>query len=860
MEKKGQVTIYVAVGIVILIIVSLSVYIFSQTLKTSGGEETQTTQFNIEGLNEYVLNCFSNVSYETINAVYHNGGYVTPPEILLLNYYNTNVTCLYCNSNNMLTLTDVENQINNYLTGNPQFIQCINDFQPFKDKKFNIISEPMNVKTEISDRNIAVILTYPLTITKGEDVDTLNTFTIIDNRELGLVFKAVKDRLNEKALGQEFDIGDYIVNNPEIKIEGQFFDYDSSSDFERLQYYTINQPENIFVFGLYEPLENPLISANKCCIDDSLCYQGINNCLGEEVSSSCESLSQCQVTPQGGNINRPNNCELTDITICGTNQDIYLLDACGYEAHLIEECDRCDLINGQPQCVSNDCSVELKDDFGLNGNHNLINGESMCVRYNGPGEQHYKIYCQNGEVKAEGYGVSRERICVNNKREKNDYHDCIKCGDPAELNDWSLFALGDRTGAFCTQKVCEGIGDCKATSFFNTTAPKIGNVQCYPLYAPGNIDSCLDCGFGGDDKANSCDKNQCQNLGWCTAEPDKKVNNVFTKTDEGSLCLSFINLLTLNNGDLSLLSDFCNIDDWLIYYLVRDPLKVKDYFEYQREEFEASVCKISEKSALNKCELCGKSFEKCTKEECEFLGDKCEFTINNTFGECNFKGLDIDNQAPIIEIYNPNFEDKFNWNDENVLLNVKTNENAQCRYSYNTQAEWDGMITLEDKAFKLEHSDTLVAPASLPNNQERKYYFIVRCRDEFGNSDVVNWHYTTAPKSQDEAPVIIFVNLQGKETIENKLIVSSDIDGTCKYEDITEEVLSNNRIDQVLEGLTWDSMNDFDECNYVYAESRTICNLIVNTANLGNKYMAVQCENSLSGLRSEIMPVTFKLI
>ena len=94
--KRGQVTIYIILGIVLISIIAGSIFLLNRFAEINTDKENreQVTQSDKETVNTYVMNCFSNLTEKTINLIYSNGGYVTIPEELKLNYHNLNLTCL----------------------------------------------------------------------------------------------------------------------------------------------------------------------------------------------------------------------------------------------------------------------------------------------------------------------------------------------------------------------------------------------------------------------------------------------------------------------------------------------------------------------------------------------------------------------------------------------------------------------------------------------------------------------------------------------------------------------------------------------------------------------------------------------
>ncbi|MEK6852547.1 MAG: hypothetical protein AABX59_01580, partial [Nanoarchaeota archaeon] len=94
------------------------------------------------------------------------------------------------------------------------------------------------------------------------------------------------------------------------------------------------------------------------------------------------------------------------------------------------------------ECRSSSCEFDLteKDDEGRKGHKTLLSGTSMCYNFNkdenerSKGLQHQVLHCAFGDVKVEGLGIDRNKICVEDKKGgtarvlTNKWQKCRLCG------------------------------------------------------------------------------------------------------------------------------------------------------------------------------------------------------------------------------------------------------------------------------------------------------------------------------------------------------------------------------------------------------------------------------------------------
>jgi hypothetical protein len=157
MNKKGQVTLFIILAIVIFVSAILY-FSFRDTITQRVGGFSGTL-----AVKEYVEECIFSVSEEVIYAVGNGGGHFFSPEESDgwgFSYQEVN------GENYFPNLEDLENEINLFVAIN--MFGCLNNFEQFTD--FEIIEGKMKVVSEILNDSVEIEVMYPLSIKKGDEI------------------------------------------------------------------------------------------------------------------------------------------------------------------------------------------------------------------------------------------------------------------------------------------------------------------------------------------------------------------------------------------------------------------------------------------------------------------------------------------------------------------------------------------------------------------------------------------------------------------------------------------------------------------------------------------------------------------
>jgi len=185
MKKKGQLTLFIVVGIVIVV----AIVAFFMIPKDFGGKTGYSE--DVEPIANFIQNCLEDVSIESIPAVSKTGGfYPNPPteSIMDIPYY------VYEGENRMPTKDQLSTSISNYI--DEMVEDCLNNYETFKD--YNILPGEKSSKIEIGKEDIIIQYTYKHTIEKDNKKDTIGSFTFEIPSRLGILYDSAEYLVNDQ--------------------------------------------------------------------------------------------------------------------------------------------------------------------------------------------------------------------------------------------------------------------------------------------------------------------------------------------------------------------------------------------------------------------------------------------------------------------------------------------------------------------------------------------------------------------------------------------------------------------------------------------------------------------------------------
>ncbi len=179
-QKRGQVTVFLVIGVVILFLAAGMFYMVSSSQKDKMAVAEEETPLSIRikpQLRMYVESCLKDTAVPGIFLLGMQGGVVYPenPDTILLTE-EAIINYAYLNGVNQLDLGIMEEELNQYVEDS--LPECLDGFAVFEKQGINVEQKSqMEASTLIADNHVKITLEYELEARVGTDVISLETFS-----------------------------------------------------------------------------------------------------------------------------------------------------------------------------------------------------------------------------------------------------------------------------------------------------------------------------------------------------------------------------------------------------------------------------------------------------------------------------------------------------------------------------------------------------------------------------------------------------------------------------------------------------------------------------------------------------------
>jgi len=422
MEKRGQVTIFILIGIGIIFAFILVYYLSSLQQEAP----KQTAIYDQKSLEKYVQSCLEISSDEQIRSLSLKGFFDGP------GVQQNETIAFWCrqDAGGCMQLPvfkqDIENVLNIKIM--ERFMGCV-DIEIFEEQGFDVVQALPEIKTKIEKEITAIELDYPILLSKGAEQLTPKKITVKRAVPLGKLIEYAIHLINTENNG--FDISDLdILAEKEKPYPHIIYSLSESGLVLKFAIEGKDTVSNIgFDYFSYQKSEG-------CCFNtkDSLCYENVDE-------ESCEM--------KGGVFN----------PLCSECSGPLIADI----AVNFEDCE--DAQHGSSWCV-------YEEPSGM--------GSDLV------GSRHKKEYCYDGKVYVEYCRDYREEICVEDTNDKNDnkaelkalcrpnrFSSCSECINEDCCNDIELRDCYWNNG-ICVPAVPPGL---KHNELLGSQICAIGNMQ-----------------------------------------------------------------------------------------------------------------------------------------------------------------------------------------------------------------------------------------------------------------------------------------------------------------------------------------------------------------------------------------------
>ncbi len=209
MDKKGQITLFIIIGIILLIATALIFFIKGQVTKDRIELDLQldSVSDNDKPVQDFVLSCLNDVSKEGITRIGDHGGYTSVKNQSLTTqsfdineqdysesdavalteshyvpywlYLKTTNDCTSCplTTQYMPTIESMQDELEYYLS--MKFRDCINDFYVFEDQGITVVEQgDPSFEVQIGESKVYISSKYPIKVSSTTSESTLENYYV----------------------------------------------------------------------------------------------------------------------------------------------------------------------------------------------------------------------------------------------------------------------------------------------------------------------------------------------------------------------------------------------------------------------------------------------------------------------------------------------------------------------------------------------------------------------------------------------------------------------------------------------------------------------------------------------------------
>jgi hypothetical protein len=190
MKKRGQVTIFIILGIVLISTIGIFLYFSEFNLRSLIGMGTESVPSEVLPIHQFVSDCVKTTGENTLYLIGQQGGYSFFDSYILANSLEIGIPYYFDGENTILPgKGTIEEQIGRYMDLNMFF--CTTGFIDFPD--FEVAQNGINTEVIILENIVNIEVNYPLNIKKGDTIYQLSEFKETFNIRLGTIYKTAEE-------------------------------------------------------------------------------------------------------------------------------------------------------------------------------------------------------------------------------------------------------------------------------------------------------------------------------------------------------------------------------------------------------------------------------------------------------------------------------------------------------------------------------------------------------------------------------------------------------------------------------------------------------------------------------------------
>ncbi len=186
MEKRGQVSIFIIIGFVFIITISLFFLIRNTNLKFgfAGSPDTRPIE-------HYIELCIKSSASDAIYLAGMQGGYTTTPNIYFESGYARTAYWYNQGEDTSPNVEEIEQELSSYI--NNVLPDCIESLRIFEDMGYEFEFGNLNTEATIYENKVDFNIQYPIKIKKGESISEIKDFQQSFDVRLGHIINIAKE-------------------------------------------------------------------------------------------------------------------------------------------------------------------------------------------------------------------------------------------------------------------------------------------------------------------------------------------------------------------------------------------------------------------------------------------------------------------------------------------------------------------------------------------------------------------------------------------------------------------------------------------------------------------------------------------
>ncbi|MBI2653931.1 hypothetical protein HYX02_03905 [Candidatus Woesearchaeota archaeon] len=210
-KKRGQITIVMALAIVMLIIAALTIYVLNYYKKNF----TEPLVFEKASIENYINNCIKKTAEDGVKLLGKQGGYINLEDSIKA---QNNIAVLSLNNKSKAQpIAGMENDLSNYLKNNLN--SCLKNFKDFKRQGWQVEAGSIKAAAKINENDVTFEANFPMSVNSKGDTIKFERFVIMLNVRLKYVYELVDSIVDFKIKhNRDIDLKDATKYDVEIVV------------------------------------------------------------------------------------------------------------------------------------------------------------------------------------------------------------------------------------------------------------------------------------------------------------------------------------------------------------------------------------------------------------------------------------------------------------------------------------------------------------------------------------------------------------------------------------------------------------------------------------------------------------------